>query len=318
MIFGSVAMSFRGTSFKVHWLQQPTRIMCSQVFLAPVQPYSSSSSSNTTNSSSNHTHTSSNSDPLGCNASDTNSLNSLNSYSCTSDSVQSIQSNANLMVTPQTMPIPLDVVSTQLSLDNEDLKFCSQSIGDSSGYYSAGEPWNRYPYSSARSSLASIYSDIEQHRRLSMDSTMSDFPLNCEFGRLNRRIMKNLSTSFENIVELGENKIIENNYYTVSGITNIGGMSDGCVNKCRRNSETVESRRKAISGDAISSSSSHHRSSRRPRLGVAFCITLSENVEEDMLCFCAEHMALLESMLYRLRAGCENAYISKPQFWQVI
>jgi hypothetical protein len=314
-MFGSVAMSFRGTSFKVHWFDQPARIMCSQVFLAPVQPYSSSSSSNT-NSSSNRASSASNSDPLGlgCNASDLSSLdtNSLNSFSCASDSVQSMQSSTNLLATPRTMSIPLDAVATHLSLDNEDLKFCSQSIGDSSGYYG-------YPYSSARSSLASIYSDLEQHRRLSIDSTMSEFPYNCEFGRLNRRIMKNLSTSFENIAGFGENasSIIENNYYTVTGATNIGGLSDGCVNKFRRNSETVESKRKTVSGDAISSTSSHHRSGRRPRLGIAFCITLSENAEEEMLCFCAEHMALLESMLYRLRAGCESAYISKPQFLQV-
>lgn len=318
-------MSFRGTGFKVHWLQQPTRIMCSQVFLAPVQPYSSTSSSstNTTSSSSAHTRssTTSSSDPLGL-LSDKSSLDatSLNSFSCVSDSVQSILSNSNLLTTPRT--IPLDV-PTQLTLDSDDLKFCSQSMGESSGYNSA-DPWNSrnpYPYSSARSSLASIYSDLDS-RRLSVDSmSISDYPLNCDYGRFNRRIMKNLSTSFENLTDLHGNtaSIIENNYYTITGATNYGGLSDGCMSKLRRNSESVESRRKAISGDALSSSSSthHHRSSRRPRLGIAVCITLSDIVEEDMLCFCAEHMALLESMLYRLRASAENAYISRPQFLQV-
>lgn len=309
MVFGSVAISFRGTSFKVHWLQSPpSRILCSQVFLAPVQPYSSTSSSTTnTHSSSGNTHTSSNygSDFISDISGSISDTNSLNSFSV-SDSAQNISFRTN----------PLDVPAA-LSLDNDDFKFISQSMGDGSSGYISSEPWQQR-YSSARSSLASIYSDIENSsRKMSMDST-SDFA-SCEFGRFNRRIMKNLSTSFENVSTLADNmsNVFEQNYFTVTGTSNVNGLSDGCVAKLRRNSEIVD-RRKTTSGDAISSNSStlHHRS-RRPRLAIAVCITMSECTEQEMLCFCSEHMALLESMLYRLRAAAENAYINRQNFLPV-
>ena len=298
--------------------------MCSLIFLAPVKPPGSTTSSSTNTNSSSNNNTSSSGSNYGSDLlsghSDLSSLdtNSLNSFSCASDSVQSINNNERLLMASRGT-IPLDVPT--LSLDNDDMKFFSHSMGDSSGYNSA-EPWltGRYPYSSARSSLASIYSDIDNTRKLSIDSiSMQDAPI-CEYGRFNRRIMKNLSTSFENVSTIDENvaSIIENNYYTVTGATNMTGMSDGCVSKLRRNSEVMEPKRKTVSGDGISGTGPHRVSSRRPRLGIAVCITLSSCVEEDMLCFCSEHMALLESMLYRLRATAENAYISKQQFPQVI
>lgn len=308
MAFGSVAISFRGPSFKVHWLHSPARILCSQVFLAPVQPYSSTSSSttNTHSSSSNNTHASSNyGSDLISDVSSISESNSLNSFSV-SDSAQNILARTH----------PLDV-PTALSLDNDDFKFISQSMGDGSSGYNSSDPWQQR-YSSARSSLASIYSEIESSsRRMSIDST-SDFP-SCEFGRFNRRIMKNLSTSFENVSTITDNmaNIVENNYYTVTGASNLTGLSDGCVAKLRRNSEIVD-RRKATSGDALSSNSStlHHRS-RRPRISIAVCINMSECMEQEMLCFCSEHMALLESMLYRLKASAENAYINRQNFLPV-
>lgn len=36
MIFGAVAMSVRATALKVHWLPEPMRLLCSQVFVTPV------------------------------------------------------------------------------------------------------------------------------------------------------------------------------------------------------------------------------------------------------------------------------------------
>lgn len=311
MVFGSVAISFRGTSFKVHWLHSPPRILCSQVFLAPVQPYSSTSSSTTnTHSSSGNTQGSSNygSDFISDISSSISETNSLNSFSV-SDSAQNISFRTN----------PLDMpVNAALSLDNDDFKFISQSMGDGSSGYISSEAWHQR-LSSARSSLASIYSDMENSsRKMSMDST-SDFA-SCEFGRFNRRIVKNLSTSFENVSTLTDNtsSVIENHYFTVTGSSNLTGLSDGCVAKLRRNSEIVD-RRKTTSGDAISSNSStlHQIKSRRPRLAIAVCITMSECMEQEMLCFCSEHMALLESMLYRLRASVENAYINRQNFLPV-
>lgn len=112
--------------------------------------------------------------------------------------------------------------------------------------------------------------------------------------------------------------IAENNYYTICGSSNLTGLSDGCVTKLRRNSEVVDTRRKTTSGDALSSNSStlHHRS-KRPRLAVAICIDMSECMENEMFIFCSEHMALLEQMVYRLRAAAENAYINRTHFLQV-
>jgi hypothetical protein len=312
MVCGSVAISFRGPAFKVHWLQSPARALCSQVFLAPVQPYSSASSSstNTHSSSSGHMHSSNyGSDMISLSGSISES-NSLNSFS--------VSEGAHRTTNPLDVP-------TALSLDNDDFKFISQSIGDSSGYNSSDiwtQPRGTYPYSSNRSSLASIYSDIENSRKMSISSSVSEYP-SCEYGHLNRRIMKNLSTSFENVSStITENmsSIIENNYYTVSGAI---GMSDGCVSKLRRNSEIMDARRKTTSGDALSSNSStlHHSHnkaySKRPRLAVAVCINMSECVEQEMLIFCSEHMALLEQMINRLRAAAENAYINRQNFLQV-
>lgn len=310
MVFGSVAISFRGTSFKVHWLNSPARTLCSQVFLAPVQPYSSASSSSTnthSHSSSGHTHSSNyGSDVLSDISGSISETNSLNSFSV-SESAHNVSIKTN----------PLDV-PTALSLDNDDFKFISQSMGDSSGYNSS-EIWaQKYPYSSARSSLASIYSDIETHsRKMSISSSISEYP-SCEFGHFNRRIMKNLSTSFENVSTITENmaNIVENNYYTVTG-ANMTGLSDGCVSKLRRNSEVVDTRRKTTSGDALSNSSTLHHRSKRPRLAVAVCINMSEAMENEMIIYCSEHMALLEQMIYRLRAAAENAYINRQHFLQV-
>lgn len=56
---------------------------------------------------------------------------------------------------------------------------------------------------------------------------------------------------------------------------------------------------------------------RRPKLGLAVCITMSESFEEEMELFCSEHIALLESMLSRLRASTERAYINHKYFLQV-
>lgn len=270
MVFGSVAISFRGTSFKVHWLQSPARTLCSQVFLAPVQTFSSNSSSSTNTNSSGHTHASSSnygSDMISEISGSISETNSLNSFSV-SESAPNVRTN------------PLDV-PTALSLDNDDFKFISQSIGESSGY-NGSEIWSpqKYPYSSARSSLASIYSDFENHsRKLSISSSVSEYPPGCDYGHFNRRIIKNLSTSFENVSTITENMsmIAENNYYTVCGTSNLTGLSDGCVNKLRRNSEVVDTRRKTASGDALSATSSTlHNRSKRPRLAIAVCINMSE------------------------------------------
>jgi hypothetical protein len=36
MIFGSVAMAYQGTVFKVHSMKAPSRVMCTKVFQSPI------------------------------------------------------------------------------------------------------------------------------------------------------------------------------------------------------------------------------------------------------------------------------------------
>jgi folliculin-interacting protein 2 len=295
MAFGSIAVSFCGTSFKVHWLNNPTRILCSQVFLAPIQSYNSNTSSYSTTSSSSRFSTSLAPDvvisDVNNSVSDTMSLSSM-----------SISENVD-------MP-------HALSLDNNELRFVSQMSNEESSGYSS-EPWHSRQISSARSSLASIFSDVGSQggRKMSFESA-SDF--NSENGRFNRRILKNLSTSFENVSSIDENQSMstsnfpENPYYTVTGASdNVNGLSDGCILKLRRNSE-IFVRRKTTSGDALSfyPSPSHNRS-KRPRLAIAVSITLNDCSEQES--FCSEHMVLLESMLHRVKFAAEQAYIHRQK-----
>lgn len=52
MVFGSVAMSYRGTSYKIHKLSSPSRLMCTKVFPSPRRPRRGTRSSAPTQSSS--------------------------------------------------------------------------------------------------------------------------------------------------------------------------------------------------------------------------------------------------------------------------
>jgi folliculin-interacting protein 2 len=296
MAFGSIAVSFCGTSFKVHWLNDPTRLLCSQVFLAPIQYSNSNTSSYSTASSSSRFSTFLAPDVV---ISDVN------------NSVSDTMSLSSSMSISENVDLPL-------SLDNNELRFVSQMSNEESSGYSS-EPWHSRPISSTRSSLASIFSDVGSQggRKMSFESS-SDFIT--DYGRFNRRILKNLSTSFENVSSVDENPSIStsnfsdsnNTYYTVTGATNnVNGLSDGCILKLRRNSD-IFVRRKTTSGDALSSNTSpSHNRSKRPRLAIAVSITLNDCSEQDL--FCSEHMVLLESMLHRVKFAAEQAYVHRQK-----
>lgn len=295
MAFGSIAVSFCGTSFKVHWLNNPSRLLCSQVFLAPVQLCNSNTSSYSTTSSSSRFSSYPAPDVI---------ISDVNSSFSETTSLNSVS------ISEKMNPYDFDMPQA-LSLDNNEHRFISQMSNEESSGYSS-EPWHSRQMSSTRSSLASIFSDAGSQgcRKMSFEST-SDF--NSDYGRYNRRILMNLSTSFENISspnDMSTTNFPENSYYTVTGASNVNGLSDGCMLKLRRNSE-IFVRRKTTSGDALSSHPTQNHRSKRPRLAIAVSITLNDCMDQEL--FCSEHMALLESMLNRLRFAAEQAYVHRQK-----
>lgn len=350
MVFGSLAMSFCGTALKVHWLPQPARILCSQVYLTPTGNSSVAGSGATGSGHSPYSTLSMSSlTPRSSICSEHGSMDglSMNSFSMPF----SVSVGRQMSLTP-----PLDVPAApdlqSLSIADSGPRFSSTySNATDSGYsasasgsgsgsgtggaYSSGDQWS-YQYSSTRSSLGSVLSDNSgAQRKLSLDdwAFYASSPHLDEFasdGCLQRRISRNLRTSFE--YEHSKNDFIGflSDNYGVAGQANGAGGGSGtgtgattggtggsegssmappqyrrasyCANESRSNPEM--GRRQA-------------NLRRRPKLGLAVCITMSESFEEEMELFCSEHIALLESMLSRLRAHTEQAYINHKSFLQV-
>lgn len=290
MAFGSVAVSFRANMLKIHWLDSPSRLVCSQVFMAPKQQTCTSSNNPSFSSASSSSRFSTclvpemNDTNFECSISESTSINSI------SDSIIPIRENDYC-----------DDIAT-ISLHNDELRFTSQmSNEDSSGYSS--EPWHQKQLASTRSSLSSIFSDVCSNRKLSIES-ISEISTD-HHERLNRRILRNLSTSFENVLVNSTNSSISslsinsgniyNMYNTITGTSsNLNGMSDGWLSKLRRNSE-ISMRRKTSSGDALTMSTLHSQR-KRTRLAVAVIITMNDDVKNAMNEFCLEHATLFESM----------------------
>lgn len=234
----------------------------------------------------------------------------------------SIYGSDNSNETTQTIPldVPPPWANGASSIGSRGFAY---SAGDSG--YSGTDGWNISTssgcrYSSTRSSLGSVYSDQASSRKLSLDSNCAGDP-GCMIGAktssessLHRRIMRNISTSFENkssisdlIGYIGDNQ--------PPGTPAIQGGSDSSLARIRRNSENAESRsnpemtRKRTDGALSIPQQGHVNRGKRTRLGLAVCITLSEPMEDEMEQFCSEHIGLLESMLCRLRANTEKAYM---------
>lgn len=353
MVFGSLAMSFCGTALKVHWLPQPARILCSQVYLTPTgngsvagsgagggagghSPYSTLSMSSLT--------------PRSSICSEHGSMDglSMNSFSMPF----SVSVGRQMSLTP-----PLDVPAApasdlqSLSIADSGPRFSSTySNATDSGYsasasgsgsatggaYSSGDQWS-YQYSSTRSSLGSVLSDNSgAQRKLSLDdwAFYASSPHLDEFasdGCLQRRISRNLRTSFE--YEHSKNDFIGflSDNYTPAGQGNsgagtgsgtTGGASAGTGGSEGSSMAPPQYRRASYCANESRSNPEmgrrHANLRRRPKLGLAVCITMSESFEEEMELFCSEHIALLESMLSRLRASTERAYINHKYFLQVI
>lgn len=279
-------------------MHSPTRILCSKVFLSPIYP--NQFLANSSNDSTNHID-------------DTSSVNSFSLSVCVSE-------HLNALGSEKYHTNPLDVPHSETSESGPSFAYSDSGYG--------GEPWNAScssycPYSSTRSSMTSMYSDRgDNSRKFSVDSSMVDSSTGRSSGNLQRRILRNISTSFENRKSVSD--CIGFIGDSTSHQTTQGG-SEGYIVKARRSSEQVESRsnpemmrKKGASGDMFRNHHSSIRSTvRRAKIGLAVCITMSESVEKEMQLFCSEHIALLESMMCRLRAAAENAWINSKRNGQV-
>lgn len=309
-------------------------MMCSQVFLSPthIKGFSRSAPVTTAENGQCDLH-----------SLDTNSLNSftLSVSVCMNDNDNRISERKGSTATAaivsaaaRTKTTPLDVsesISIAESLDETARSFAYS--GCDSGF-SGTDQWtitscsSYYPQSS-RGSIASVFSvdpTTTSSRKLSIDSAiLVDEAIS---GRnsdssIQRRILRNISTSFENNLSVNDC---------------IGYISDKMhqngrtrLELDRRHSEQIEShsnpeiirKRKGSSKDSLrppqlANGTQKSRSLRRSKIGLAVCITFSESAEDEMQVFCSEHIALLESMLCRLRASAETAYLNQKKFHQVM
>lgn len=313
MIFGSVALALRGTTFKVHWLED--RIMISQVFLAPVQMTNGHTASRQSQSTRLNIQ---NGVIVDGASTEGTSVNSLSLSIC--------------VKSDNALSHPLDVPE-----EHSGSAEVRGSTGDSG--YSGTDPWTATSTTSSRvsnrSSLASVFSDIDishhNARKHSIDSMAGGggggiteaCMTSSSSGNIQRRISRHLSTSMENrltypdlVGQLGE-------YYMSCHNVNASELS---VPRLRRNSEIVPPergtapdvrKRKAVSGDVLMPGS-RRSSARRPRLGIAVMFMLNKGSMKEMKLFCSEHMLMLEGMINRLRMAVEMAYISRQKFLHIM
>ncbi|XP_054734208.1 folliculin-interacting protein 1 isoform X1 [Anastrepha obliqua] len=338
MVFGASAISFRGTAFKVHWLQQPPRILCSQVFLSPVHPSNGHSPYSTISTNSLATPRTSISSEHG----------SIDGFSLSSFSMlgYSMNSGRQLSLTPSDrssfMTTPLDVPDQQTSSTASDggraesgLRFSSTySNATDSGYdgmsrsQMSSDQWSASYQYSTRSSLGSVMSEqMDLLQKFSIESAYfahaGSFDDDTSDGSLQRRISRNLRTSFENEHAINDLIGFISDNYPATTTANCGGSEGGSMgvpNYRRASYSANESRSNPEIGrrrDTLSSGGGKALQ-RRAKLGLAVCITMSESFEEEMELFCSEHIALLESMLGRLRACTERAYINHKEFYQIM
>lgn len=341
MVFGALAMSFRGTSLKVHWLEGPSKLLFSQVFLTPTKQNNAHSPYSTLSTNSLAT-------PRTSICSEHGSIDgvSMNSFSLP----YSVGVNHHISLTTSDLSSsnvssPLDVpsidqqsvITSSDTIDSLPRFSSTYSTGTDSGYSAlsrgqlSNDQWSASYQHSTRSSLGSVTSESERVRKFSIDSNFFGGSSNSSSsnllelssdGSLQRRISRNMVTSFEN-----ENSLTDLIGYVTDNYSNLAisstshGGSEGmnlAVNNTRSNYCASESRSNPEMGKRRDNIQNMKANSRRPRIGLAVCITMSESFEEEMELFCSEHIALLESMLSRLRASTERAYIHHSQFLQIM
>lgn len=225
--------------------------------------------------------------------------------------------------------------SMDVPTDNSNASMYLNSTCDS-GY--GNDVWSRtasnvsYCSQSTGTSMLSTISNDEQNkssRKFSADSAsiLSDI-MNRNFsdGAMHRRILRNLSTSFENSFianEFAKNR----NTNLINNTKESSNNTLGFTSTQRRHSDHTHSNaEKIVSREYLSPSTSRSttnsiqkskQNSRRSRIGLAICITLTKSTEKEMQIFCSEHISLLESILCRARISAEYAYLNHKQFHNV-
>lgn len=337
---------FRSIDHQVHWLREPTRILCSQVFLSPIFPNTKAICSSNSNSSSNASSVTDlkSSESGNVPTTSSNSSFSLSLSLCmtkklgTPNEQRQLQQEQPLAMTT----IPLDVPSAASPSSSFDHPSNYTFSGCDSGF-SGTDMWatmsssSIYGYRSEHGdSIVSTFStdpSISSSRKLSVDSAiLVDAAINgrSSDGCLQRRIQRNMSTSFENSLSgsdfigyFDECKINHRSTVSIPGST-VRRHSVHC-NESRSNPE-MQRRRKNSGKESLKPPTIHFSSytprskaaaQRRSKIGLAVCIRFSESAEEEMQLFCSEHIALLESMLCRLRAAAETAFLNQKRFHQV-
>lgn len=297
--------------------------MCSQVFLSPSHPRANSSS-------------------CGGNASATTTNGGSQSTNMSNCDRPIIKTNKSFVASNKSSN-PLDVPlssspSTATTIDENGRAYshCDSGFSGTDAWMSSDSQSSSYWPQSPRSSIASVFSNDHgsrsSGRKLSVDSAiLVDAAMNgrSSDGCMQRRILRNMSTSFEN--QLANNDFIgffadHRNFASTPRTATARRFSD-LTGESRSNPEMVR-KRKNSSKDSLRLPPPHFSSytttkaksattSRRSKIGLAVCITFSDSSEDEMQLFCSEHIALLESMLYRLRTAAESAYVKHKKFHQV-
>lgn len=300
--------------------------MCSQVFLSPT--YSRISSSCSGGSSSTSASNNGGSQPPKLSNCDSIVMERNSSFE-----------GCNRSTNPLDVPLSLSSSMTMTNDENgRTYSHCDSGFGGTDVWMSsesqASQSSSYWPQS-GRSSIASVFSnDPYGHssgRKLSVDSAiLVDAVINgrSSDGCMQRRILRNMSTSFEN--HFANNDFIgffadhQNSSSTPSSMTtrrfsDLGGESRSnpeMVRK-RKNSSKESLRLPPPHFSSYTTTKGKSSTTRRSKIGLAVCITFSDSSEEEMQLFCSEHIALLESMLYRLRTAAEAAYVNHKKFHQV-
>lgn len=282
MVFGSVALAFRGTTFKVHWLENPPRIMCSQVFLAPVQSNSVAIHVTSARSSQEMRHQ---------HEIDATSLNSISMSLC---------------------------VREDLNVDGEG----DSSTGDSGYSTGDAWPGSaRVSRSSIGSIFSDLDSGYRKHSMDSCSNNNNELSCDSMQRRISRHLstsLENRLASADSIGQMGEVHWIGGGGSSASELSVPKLRRNSEIIPEKHHVPDVR-KRNAISGDALSGSAPRKSlNTRRPRLGIAVCFTLNPSLEKDMKLFCSEHMLMLEGMVNRIRAAVVDAYISRQKFLHIM
>lgn len=221
------------------------------------------------------------------------------------------------------------VTSNSLDVPGSFHRSSHSFSGRDSGY---SDVWSTASNASYCHSILSD-SDVINPRKLSIDSAvLIDATINSHSsdGSMQRRILRNVATSLENHLSRNDCIGFFSENFIVTHPTNSSDFADmfrrysseqsdiGDVNADAMDKRSKEKMKPPQSRRSCQSSRSSKVSQRRSKIGLAICIRFTESVEDEMQLFCSEHIALLESMLCRLRAAAEAAYAKPKNFYQVI